>query len=103
MTELNPELFRNYARRCWLVFAAVVAATLVMVAASYAPISSRGLLIGMVLAVAAFNAALVAGYLMHLVSEKKTIYAMLAFTALFFVALLWLVWWADRDRPALLL
>ncbi len=38
--------------------------------------------------VATVKGALVAGYFMHLVSEKKLIYAVLALTVAFFVALL---------------
>jgi caa(3)-type oxidase subunit IV len=40
------------------------------------------------LIVATIKGALVAGYFMHLVSEKKLIYAVLALTIVFFVALI---------------
>ena len=46
-----------------------------MVAASFAPLGQpRRSTIGLVLAVAACQRLLVAGYLMHLVSEKKIIH-----------------------------
>jgi hypothetical protein len=99
MSNFNPETFRSYARRCWIVFGAVASATLVMVAASYMP-GGGGRMIGLVLAVALFNAVVVAGYLMHLVSEKKAIYALLVFTVFFFVGLMGLTWWAYYDLPA---
>lgn len=102
MAELNPEIFKSYSKRCWIIFAAVAMATLVMVSASYAPLPNRAAVIGVVLAIAAFNAFMVAGYLMHLLTEKRTIYAMLAFTGLFFIALMLLTWWAAGDKPALL-
>jgi hypothetical protein len=37
---------------------------------------------------------------MHLVSEKKAIYALLVFTVFFFVGLMGLTWWAYYDLPA---
>lgn len=94
--------YASQARRGWLVFAAVVCVTLTMVGASYAPLGSRALSIGLVLAAAAVNASLVAGSLMHLISERKTIYAVLGFTALFFVGLVGLSVWASYDLPAVL-
>ena len=44
--------------------------------------------VAVALFVATIKGALVAGYFMHLVSEKKLIYAVLALTVVFFVALL---------------
>ena len=38
---------------------------------------------GLILAVAACNAFVVAGFLMHLISEKKMVYTILAFTVFF--------------------
>jgi caa(3)-type oxidase subunit IV len=100
MSEFNPQTFQSYTRKCWVVFGAVASATLIMVAASFLP-GGGWRAIGLVLAVAVFNAFMVAGYLMHLISEKRTIYAVLAFTALFFIGLMGLTWWASYDRPAL--
>lgn len=99
MSSFNAEGFRSYTRKCWIVFGAVASATLLMVAASYLP-GGGGKMIGLVLAVAMFNAFMVAGYLMHLISEKKTIYALLAFTTFFFVVLMGLTWWSTYDLPA---
>ena len=98
----SAEMFRQQVRRCGIVFGAVVCITLMMVGASYAPVPNRALTIGMVLLAACVNAGLVAGFLMHLVSEKKTIYAVLAFTAVFFVGLMGLTIWATYDIPALM-
>ena len=42
------------------------------------------------------NAFLVAGYLMHLLSEKKMIYTVLAFTVFFFAGLMGLTIWATQ-------
>jgi caa(3)-type oxidase subunit IV len=99
MNNSNSESFADIARRCWMVFGAVVVGTLLMVGTSFAPISNHGLVIGLILLVAAFNATLVAGYLMHLFSERKMIYAVLAFTVFFFVMLMGLTIWHPFDIP----
>jgi caa(3)-type oxidase subunit IV len=99
---LNPEAFRAYARRCGLVFLVVACMTLLMVGASYMPLPNHAVTIGIILAVASVNASLVAGYLMHLISEQKMIYTLLAFTGIFFVGLMGLSIFAAHDVPALL-
>lgn len=93
--------FNQYMRRCGVVFAAVVVGTLVMVGVSYAPLANHSLAIALILTGACVNAFLVAGYLMHLISERKAIYALLAFTAVFFVGLVGLTIWAHGDLPLL--
>jgi hypothetical protein len=45
------------------------------------------------------NAFLVAGFLMHLLSEKKLIYTLLGFTVFFFAGLLGLTLYAMQDFP----
>jgi hypothetical protein len=52
-----------------------------------------------ILAVAAINAFLVAGFLMHLLSEKKMVYTVLLFTVCFFIGLMGLTVWATFDSP----
>jgi len=102
MSDSHPDAFKNYARKCGLVFGAVACVTLVMVGTSYAPIHNRAVAIGLMLGAACINAALVASYLMHLISEKKMIYTVLAFTAIFFAGLMGLSIWATNDVPAIL-
>jgi len=102
MSDSHPDAFKSYARKCGLVFGAVACVTLVMVGTSYAPIHNRAVAIGLVLGAACINAALVASYLMHLISEKKMIYTVLAFTAIFFAGLMGLSIWATHDVPAIL-
>ena len=55
--------------------------------------------ISLALVIAVLKAALVAGFFMHLVSEKKPIYTILVFTAFFFVGLMALTIWAMNDSP----
>ena len=99
---LSPDAFRTYARRCGLVFLVVACMTLLMVGASYLPLQNHALTIGIILAVASVIAGLVAGYLMHLISEQKMSYTLLAFTGIFFVGLMGLSVFAAHDVPALL-
>lgn len=70
-----------------LVFVALMVLTIVTVAISYLDLST-GPAVGLALLVALVKGSLVAGYFMHLVSEKKLIYAVLIFTVIFFIAVL---------------
>ena len=69
------------------VFVALLVLTLVTVAVSYLHLSVP-LAVTVALLVATVKGSLVACYFMHLISEKKLIYAVLVVTAVFFVALL---------------
>ena len=69
------------------VFVALMALTIVTVAVSrfHLPVP---IAVSVALLVATVKGGLVASYFMHLVSEKKVIYAVLVLTAVFFAALL---------------
>jgi len=69
------------------VFVALMALTIITVAVSYLDLSNP-MAITVALFIAIIKGSLVACYFMHLISEKKLIYAVLALTAAFFVALL---------------
>jgi len=69
------------------VFVALMVLTIVTVAISYLHLSVP-VAVTVALLVATVKGSLVACYFMHLISEKKLIYAVLALTAAFFVALL---------------
>jgi cytochrome c oxidase subunit 4 len=69
------------------VFVALMFLTIVTVAISRLHLSVP-IAVTVALFVAIVKGSLVAGYFMHLVSEKKLIYAVLALTIAFFVALL---------------
>ena len=69
------------------VFVALMVLTIVTVSVSYLDLAIP-LAVTVALLIATVKGALVAGYFMHLISEKKLIYAVLALTAAFFVALL---------------
>jgi cytochrome c oxidase subunit 4 len=100
-TSHSKDHFAHHVRRYLLVFYALLFGTLITVGASYIPFGHRAVNIGVALAIACAKAFLVAGYFMHLVSERKMIYGILAFTAFFFVGLMFLVLWSFADFPPL--
>jgi cytochrome c oxidase subunit IV len=69
------------------VFVALMALTLITVAVSYLDLSPP-MAIAVALSIALVKGSLVACYFMHLISERKLIYAVLAITAIKFIALL---------------
>jgi cytochrome c oxidase subunit 4 len=69
------------------VFVALMALTLITVAVSYLDLPTP-MAIAVALFIAVVKGSLVACYFMHLISEKKLIYAVLVITAVKFVALL---------------
>jgi cytochrome c oxidase subunit 4 len=70
-----------------LVFVALMVLTIVTVAVSYLHLPVAGA-VAVALLVATVKGSLVACYFMHLIAEKKLIYAVLALTVAFFVVLL---------------
>lgn len=95
----HPVDFKSYLRRCLYVFLSALCMILLMVFASFAPIGGWPVKVTVIIAIACVNASVVAGYLMHLLSEKKTIYTLLAFTAFFFAGLMGLTVYAMQDMP----
>src|SRR5207249_12004168 len=93
--------FSHHVRRYLLVFYVLLFGTLITVGASYIPFRHRAVNIGVALTIALGKGFLVAGYFMHLVSERKMIYGILAFTAFFFIGLMFLTVWSYADFPPL--
>jgi len=71
----------------YVVFVALLCLTAVTVGVSYLHLT-RPLAITVALIIASIKAGLVAAVFMHLISERKVIYAVLILTALFFIILL---------------
>jgi len=88
-------------RRYLYVFYALIFGTVITVLASYIPFGNREINIAVALFIAAAKASLVAGFFMHLISERKMIYGILAFTVFFFLGLIFLTAWAFADFPPL--
>jgi caa(3)-type oxidase subunit IV len=99
MSERTPENFQGYGKRCLMVFGVVMCITLMMVGVFYAHLPNQALSIALILAAAVVNAALVAGYLMHVVSEKRLTLIVLLFTAIFFAGLFALTIGARHSVP----
>jgi len=78
------------------VFVALMALTIVTVAISYLHLPLP-IAVTVALVVATVKGSLVAVYFMHLISEKKLIYAVLGLTAVFFIALLGLPFFTVND------
>jgi cytochrome c oxidase subunit 4 len=87
-------------RGYWFVYFALLAGTVLTVWASFIHFGSHEINIAVALLIACVKAFLVAGYFMHLISEKKMIYSVLAFTAFFFVGLMFLTLWSMHDFPS---
>jgi cytochrome c oxidase subunit 4 len=94
----SPEEIKKEIRVYLTVFVALAALTAVTVGAFYylkdLPVTYAILV---ALAIASVKGSLVAGYFMHLLSEKKLIYAVLGLTVFFFIVLLWGPWHHHYD------
>ena len=81
------------------VFLALLVGTIVTVLLNSVHFDSMRVTIAIALAVAVAKAGLVAGFFMHLISERKAIYLLLAFTVFFFLGLMFLTIFAYADFP----
>jgi len=82
----SPEAIQKETRTYLLVFAALAVLTVITVAVSYLDMNhSQAVVVALV--IAAVKGSLVAAFFMHLISEEKFIYAVLALTMFFFVAI----------------
>ena len=95
----SPESIKRAVRVYLVIGLALIAGTILTVWASYIHFGSVAWNIAVALVIATTKSFLVAGFFMHLLSEKKTIYATLATTAFFFVALMGLTLWSMNDFP----
>jgi len=87
MTSDHAADIDRHVRVYITVFVALMALTLITVAISYLHLALP-IAVTVALLVATIKGSLVACYFMHLISEKKLIYAVLGLTAVFFIALL---------------
>lgn len=78
-----------HVRKAMVVFGALMGLTVLTVAISYLRLPTP-IAITLALIVAITKGSLVALFFMHLISEKGTIYMLLIFTGIFFLALLFL-------------
>ena len=101
MDAQDRDDFAQHVRRYLFVFYALIFGTLITVGASYIPFGNHAINIAVALCIACGKAFLVAGFFMHLISERKMIYGLLGFTVFFFLGLMFLTVSAYADFPPL--
>ena len=88
-SEHSTESIQEHIRVYLMVFGALGILTVVTVLASYLDIStSEGIFLALI--IASVKASLVAGYFMHLITERNTIIWILILTVVFFFVMLFL-------------
>ena len=87
----SPEAVSREIRKYLYVFGALALLTLITVGISYMHLP-KWQAITLALAVATVKGSLVAAFFMHLITERKLIYAVLVLTVFFFGMLLWGPW-----------
>ncbi len=92
----SSEEFRKHIRTYWFVFGALLVLTVVTVGVSRLDLSPA-MAVVVALAVAMVKGSLVALFFMHLIDEKKLIYATLTLTAFFFGVCMLVPLMTDRD------
>lgn len=88
----SPEQIKKEIRVYLIVFGALAVLTAVTVYACYGLKMPPHIAITIALIIACTKGFLVAGFFMHLLSEKKLIYSVLGLTVFFFAVLLWGPW-----------
>jgi cytochrome c oxidase subunit 4 len=84
----SPEAIKKEIRKYLYVFGALAVLTIITVAISTFHLPTHEA-IALALIVAAVKASLVAAFFMHLLSERKLIFAVLAITVFFFGMMIW--------------
>jgi cytochrome c oxidase subunit 4 len=95
----SPEEIKKHVRTYIVIFVALLVGTLVTVALRSIHFTNFAITVTIALFVATVKASLVAGFFMHLISERKAIYATLATTMFFFAAMMYLFVWARVQVP----
>jgi cytochrome c oxidase subunit IV len=98
----SPEAIKKEIRGYLTVLGALATLTLITVGISHLHLPTwEAIALG--LTVATIKGSLVAAFFMHLISERKLIFAVLGFTVFFFAMLLWGPWHhnydAEREWP----
>lgn len=96
----SPEHIKAETRVYLLVFASLGVLTLMTVGVVYWVHVPEKWAIGVALTIATIKGFLVAGFFMHLMSEKRLIYSVLALTVVFFIVLLLLPLGTMHSRMA---
>jgi len=89
--------FAAHKKVYWVVGAALLVGTLITVLAREWEFSSVALTVAVALFIASIKAFLVCAYFMHLLSEKKAIYLVMATTVAFAIGMVALILFSDKD------
>ena len=92
----SPESIAAEKRKYMIVFGTLAILTVITVLVNRLDVA-RWMAITIALAIASLKAGLVAAFFMHLISERKMIYAVLGLTVFFFAVLLWGPWHHHYD------
>lgn len=92
--EHEAEHIKAHIKVYWLIFAMLILGTILTVAISYIDFGAAWKNITIGLIIATIKATLVAGWFMHLMSEKKLIYSIMVVTVFFFIALGFITIWS---------
>jgi cytochrome c oxidase subunit IV len=94
MSDHHTHDVHREVHRYLTVFCCLIVGTVLTVGAYYLHLPSVALTIAVALFIASVKAFLVAGYFMHLLSERKMIYGILAATVFFVTGLMYLTVWS---------
>jgi len=83
-------------RKYLLVFGALIIGTILTVAVSYIELHPHWKNVAIGLVIATVKGALVAGFFMHLIDERKLIYGVLGATVFFAIGLMYLTIWSSE-------
>ena len=95
----HSEDISKHVRGYLIIGATLIIGTVITVLASYVDLGHHWNIV-LALVIATVKASLVALFFMHLISERQMIYLVLAFTAFFFIGLMFLTITAYHDFPA---
>lgn len=94
-SEKDTEDVKRHVRQHILIAVALALGTITTIWTSQTHfLNSFALNVSLTLLIAAIQGFMVAGFYMHLLSEKKMIYCFLVFTAVFFVVMIGITFWA---------
>lgn len=96
-TEHYAHDVSKHVRGYLMVGGGLLVFTALTVVLSYVDLGSQKANVAVAMLVATFKAGLVAYFFMHLAAEKKLIYRILVFTAIFVFGLFWLTYLAWYD------
>jgi cytochrome c oxidase subunit 4 len=99
MSDHSHEDINKHVKTYILVFVALLVGTIITVGLNAVHFDSLAVTISIALFVACVKAFLVAGFFMHLISEKKAIYAVLLATVFFFTGMMYLTVWSRDEMP----